>query len=135
MAEDAVAQLDRGASPSSLVQTTKVDMSTSLAPFTIVVDKNAAVLASGAILNGQTPLPPKGTFADALTQGELRFTWETEGGYRFATIVATASNGDVVISARSLKEVEKREDRLTYMAAATLVGLFVVTLLITIIVR
>lgn len=125
IAEDGVATLARGGTSTSLVPTAKIDVSASLAPFTIVVDKNMTILASSGELDGRTPLPPKGVFLDAASKGERRFTWQTEGGYRFATVVAPAPNGDFVISARSLREVEKREDALTYMAAATFVCLFI----------
>jgi hypothetical protein len=135
IAEDGATSLNHGASPVSLVATQKTDMAASVAPFVIVVDKNMNVLASGAQLNGQTVLPPSGVFSDAAAKGELRFTWQTEGGYRFATVVDPSSNGDFVVSARSLREVEAREDKLSYMAAATLVGLFIATLLITLVVR
>jgi hypothetical protein len=135
MAEDGAAALANGASPASLVTGQKVNMAASLAPFTIVVDKNLRVLASNGQLNGQTVLPPRDVFSNAKSNGELRFTWQTAGGYRFATVVDLSSSGDFVISARSLTEVEKQENALTFMAMATLIGLVVVILFIAFVVK
>lgn len=121
MAQDAASAWNNGASPSSLVLPKKVDMGSSLAPFTIIVDKNGHVLASDGQLNGMTPLPPLSVFSGVAENGERRFTWQTDGGLRFAAVVEPTPNG-AVLTARSLKEAESREQILTWMAGLTLLG-------------
>jgi len=112
MAEDAVAALQHGEVPTSVVGSSKVDVRNSLAPFEIIVDKQLHVLASTAEQPDPTQLlPPHGVFTDAAKKGELRFTWQTADGQRFATVVDPTPNG-FVVAARSLKEVEKRESNL-----------------------
>ena len=125
MAEDTAAAWNQGQSPQSLVPKTQVDAVKSLAPFVILVDKNDQIIGSNMNFNGSPSLPPKGVFGDASRKGELRFTWQTEGGNRYATIVEPVNNGYVVV-ARSLHEVENREQQLTAMAALTLFGVFIV---------
>jgi two-component system sensor histidine kinase BaeS len=134
MAEDTARAWDNHASPTNLISSTKIDMAKSLAPFTIIIDTNDQVVASDGQLDGVVPLPPLGVFSDAHKSGELRFTWQTEGGQRFAAVVNPAING-YVLTARSLREIEQREQYLTIMAALTLLGIIIVLILAYAVVR
>jgi hypothetical protein len=118
-AEDTAHALNRGVSATSLVSGPSIDLSTSLAPFLIITNTNYRVIASTGKLNGQTVLPPPTALAAARdnrgnaggqTQ-ENRLTWQPADGVREAAVI-TAYRGGYVISARSLREVEIRENAL-----------------------
>jgi hypothetical protein len=134
MAEDTAAALNHGDRPASLVPTPKLDREHSLAPFIIIVDKQQHILATNADAGSDSALPPSGVFSNANTQGQQRFTWQTEQGVRYATVVTSTSNG-YVVAARSLREVEVREDNLSATAGIALLGLLVVTVVATILAR
>lgn len=124
LAEDTAQQLSSGHYSPSVLAAITVDPSQSLAPFMIVYDQAGHVVASGAKLNGQTPMPPAGVFSFAKAHGEDRFTWQTASGLRLATVVKSYSAGDqtgYVLAARSLREVEQREDNI--LMAVVLGGL------------
>jgi hypothetical protein len=135
MAEDAAVQLQEGAQPQSVVGTSKIEMSRSLAPFMIVYDASGQVTASSAQLFGSTPDLPPGVFDSVRTGGEDRLTWQPQEGVRVAAAVTQfgGTSPGFVLAGRSLREVESREDRLTLMVGlawlATLVGTFAAWLL------
>jgi hypothetical protein len=112
MAEDAAAQLAAGASPSSVVPATRVDLGKSLAPFLIVFDGGGNPVASSAILQGQTPQLPSGVLDYVRGNGEDRITWQPAPGIRMASVVVRfqGAKSGFVLAARSLREVERRED-------------------------
>jgi len=113
LTEDGTTQLNQGQQPKTVIDSHDVDIASSLAPFTIIIDKQLNIIATNANYNGATPpLPPHGVFPDADIKGELRFTWQTESGLRFATVVHPTKAG-YIVAARSLREVEKRESLLT----------------------
>ena len=118
LAEDAARALAGGADPRAIVGGTPVDLARSLAVWTTVFDAANRVLASNAVLDGATPAPPAGVLDAARAQGENRLTWQPRPGVRSAT-VSVAVPGEarrVVTVGRSLREVERREDRLARMA-------------------
>jgi len=116
MAEDAARVLSRGESPASLPFGAPVDIASSPAPFMIVFDDAGRPLASSALLHGAVPSLPPGVLAFAKAYGEDRVTWQPEPDVRQAMVVAPytsiASSG-FVAAGRSLREVERRERRLT----------------------
>jgi hypothetical protein len=130
MAEDAATQLSAGASPQDVIRDgPSVDMSASLAPYTIVFDSGGKPLASSAALDGSTPAPPIGVLETATTHGRNLITWQPRDGVRSAIAVipwSSAGQSGTVVVGRSLREVERREDRLFLMVGvgwiATLVG-------------
>ena len=87
LAEDAVARLTAGDSPTAVVGTGRVDIASSLDPFVIVYDPTGAVLASGGRLGGVAPVPPAGVLATAIQAGSDRVTWQPRSGVRIATVV------------------------------------------------
>lgn len=95
----------------------KIDVSKSLAPFTIIYNKQGKVVTSNAVLNGNIPIIPSGvltgTKKDTMTTnqpGENRITWQPQEGVRLATVIVSYNNGYVVVG-RNLREIEIREDQ------------------------
>jgi hypothetical protein len=129
MAEDAAAQLSRGAAPENVAPGSPVDIARSLAPFTIVFDGDGTVRASTAELDSHTPVPPQGVLDTATANGIDTITWQPREGVR-AAIVVVPYEGDgasgTVLVGRSLRAVEQREDRTLLIAGlawlAALVG-------------
>lgn len=134
MAEDTAAALNQGTNPSSLVLPQKLDREHSLAPFVIIVNKQLQIVASDAAASTDSALPPAGVFSNASAHGEQHITWQTAQGVRYAAVVTPTSTG-YVVAARSLKQVELREDILRDMTAVAMLGLLLVTLLATALVR
>jgi hypothetical protein len=121
IAEDTAVKVQQGAAPTSVVtpsSTTsaavRVDATASLAPFSIIYDNKATILASGLTVNGSTPQVPSGVFNYVNTHGQDRFTWQPAAGVRIAAVVEkVADGGGYVLAGRSLTEVENRETQLT----------------------
>lgn len=114
LSEDSATSLNNGANPQSLVPTTKVDMAKSLSPYLIIFDDTGKVVASSVQLDNSTPQPPSGVFDNARQYNQNRLTWEPKDGVRSAIVVTKYNNG-FVLSGRSLREVEVREDKLWLM--------------------
>ncbi len=142
MAEDTATALDHGQLVASLVPAQKVSLRTSLAPFLIVLDDSLNVVASSGELDGQTVVPPKGAFEaarnnvgkDTAQRQENRITWQPSDQVRMAAVIVH-HNGGYVVAARSLREVENREDQLTQMISAAFVGLLLAGLVLLLIIK
>jgi hypothetical protein len=88
----------------------QVDLKHSLAPFTNVYDKNGQPLSGTGYLNGSFAKPPLGIMTAAKGQEYNAVTWQPEKGVRLATVAVDAGHGEYfVVSGRSLREVERRE--------------------------
>jgi hypothetical protein len=113
MAEDAAAALAAGGVPESVLPVSKVEISTSLAPFMVVYSNAGKPLDSSGILHGDTPLLPPGIFDYTRQNGEDRVSWQPEPGVRIAAVVVPYSGTQpgFVLVGRSLREVEKRESQ------------------------
>ena len=114
--------LNQGMPPDAILggaETT--DMATSSAVFVIIYDKDHKVAGSSAQLDGQTPVPPDGSFqaASESSTGEYSFTWEPKEGVRIAAVLKKADDNFYVLAGRSLAETEKRIQTLAY---CTLIG-------------
>jgi hypothetical protein len=117
LAEDAALRLESGKQVE--LESTIVSRK-SLAPFIILVDQNHKLVKSSATDISTLPLPPIGSFDLAKARGEIFFTWEPEQGLRFATVIRylkVADKETYIIAARSLREVEIRENRVFVMVA------------------
>jgi hypothetical protein len=129
IAGDLAAQLAGGAAPGPLLGSAKVDLTTSLAPYAIVFDQSGTVLASTAVLDGATPVPPAGVLRAARNRRN-DLTWQPKDGVRSAIVVqpwqSATGNGTVLVG-RSLTEVEKRESTLLWLTAAGAAGGLAVT--------
>jgi hypothetical protein len=129
MAEDAVSALDAGTSVDSIVPGSKVELSTSLAPFIIVFDDSGNVVGSSATLHGVTPNYPTGVLDYTRKNGEDRVTWQPENGIRMATVVARYNHG-FVMAGRSLREVEIRISNLEKICGLTMLLIWAATLFV-----
>lgn len=113
----------------------KVDLSQSLAPFVIVLDDKLKVVASNAVLDGKTPIPPKGVFEYAKNNPDDRITYQPKPGVRSALVVKyfdgrqkglPAGRQGYIAVGRSLTEVEKRSEdllRLTGFGLVSAIGI------------
>lgn len=128
LAEDAATRLIQGASPQDVVPSQPVDVSNSLAPGLMVLDENNRQLAGSVhlasdtpqVADGLAPQLPSGVLAYVRGHGEDRFTWQPAGGVRLAAVVTSTGGAHplYVVAARSLREVERREDHTRDVAAA-----------------
>jgi hypothetical protein len=109
MAEDAAAALNNGAQPMTLVGS-KVNINTSLAPFTIIYDKSGHIVAGSGFLNSSVPTIAFGVLSAANGHTYNRVTWQPQNGVRIAS-VSVAAKHYYVLSGRSLAEVEKNETK------------------------
>ncbi len=115
MAEDAAHALAQGVPPSSVIPKETIDIAQSIAPFIEAFDEAGNPLVSSGLLRGVVSHLPAGVFAYTKQFGEDRITWQPEPGVRIAAVVVRfdgIQNG-FVVAGRSLREVEKREDKLT----------------------
>jgi hypothetical protein len=117
IAEDAARALDGGAQPGALIGSSKVDVAASLAPFVVIFDGSGTVLATDGQLDGRDPVPPLGVLDAARRDPPNRVTWEPRTGLKVAT-VTVPWHGGTVMSGRSLREVERQEDNVLFLAAA-----------------
>lgn len=128
MAQDSAARLSEGGGPSKIVPVETVEISKSLAPFIAVFDDSGKIIKSNAKLDGKDISIPLGVFEYTKKNTEDRITWQPRVGVRSAIVVTrfqTAKNSGFVVSGRSLKEIEVREnDLLTRILLGWLVTLF-----------
>ncbi len=111
IAEDVATTLSSGQTPESFSTQNKVDMATSLAPYIIIFDETGKPVTATVELNGKTPEPPAGVLDYARDHGQDRFSWEPASGVRSAAVVSKYHKG-FVLAGRSMREIEKREERL-----------------------
>lgn len=124
IAEDMAARLDiDGQLPETA--DSKLDVTKSLAPFYGVYDRTGELLASNATLKSIPPIP-FGVLQHSAGRDYNYVTWQPTGDLRFAAVTVKSKNY-YVLSARSLREVEKRENRTMLLASlgwlTSLVGL------------
>lgn len=134
IAQDAANQLSTGdKTPQSIIPTTSVDESRSLAPFVTIVDKNGSVLASSGKIGEVVPLPPLSAFSDAQKRTSTWFTWQHNNNTLRDAAVIVPFNGKTsgyVLVARSMSQTEELISRITVFAAWTLLGILLVPALI-----
>lgn len=134
LAEDTAYKLSHGSSPASVVPSTTIDESRSLAPFVTIVDRNNNVLASSGTIGSTVPLPPASSFPDSQKRGSNWFTWQHDDNrLRDATVIVPYSSGTTsgyVLAARSMKQVENTIRHIEVLAGLTLLGVFVAPILI-----
>lgn len=99
-----------------LSQVPKVDPSNSLTPFVIIYDDHGKITDSNVELNGKTPQLPDGVLDNVRRVGQERLTWQPAQGVRLAAVIShhSGKSPGFVLAARNLKEVEQREDMLTF---------------------
>jgi len=110
-AQVAKQELQNGSSAKDVVPTLKTDLRSDTSVFMIITDNTKHVIASSAVLDGRTPLPPEGTFEFTANHGSDRFTWQPTDNVRLATRMTkygkTPSDG-FIITGQSLKPFEDR---------------------------
>jgi hypothetical protein len=115
MARDAAARLATGhASPASVVPPGRVDYSTSLVPFLMVVSNDGVVLASSGTLRAETRTVPSGALDHVRSAGESRLTWQPEPGVRLATVIERYDGAPpgFVVAGRSLSDTQEQIGRI-----------------------
>jgi hypothetical protein len=125
--------LEAGASPADVVSNLKINLADNNNVFVIIADDSRHVLASSAQLNGQTPLPPQGTFDYTQKHGSDHFTWEPANSVRLATEIlhyGQNPNSGYIITGQSLKPYEDRIDTYTELALAAWLAVLAWTFLI-----
>jgi hypothetical protein len=126
LAEDAVAALDSGADPTTVVTASPVAIDTSLAPFVVVYGPDGGVLATDGTLDGRPPALPSGVLRSAKDTGRDTVTWQPRAGVRVAT-VAIPWAGGTVVAGRSLRAIESRIESIQLLALlGWLAGLVVI---------
>ncbi|MBX4197328.1 hypothetical protein KW801_02090 [Candidatus Saccharibacteria bacterium] len=120
-AQVAKQELLGGSNATDVVPTLKTDLKSDTSVFMIVTDNSKHVIASSAMLNSQTPLPPNGVFEFTTQHGSDHFTWEPQDGVRVATRVITygkSPDDGFIITGQSLKPFEDRISTYTALALA-----------------
>ncbi len=134
MAEDAAIALASNQPVDALIPANapKVDMAKSLAPFLIIYNSNGSPVASGAVLNGQAPIPPAGVFDYTRQNNEDRVSWQPAPDVRSAAVIVAVNGGQAgfVLAGRSMREVEIRESNLTNLVTLGWIACLAVTLVI-----
>lgn len=138
MAEDIGNASSTFVSAASSTQTqTKINISQSLATFTMVFDDTGKLVSSTGILDDQQTMPtvPSGVFDYTRAHGEDRLSWEPKPGVRIATVVhrLKASDSGFVLVGRNMREVEMRELRLLIEVAIAGAAILIASLFATII--
>lgn len=124
MSEDTAAQIRGGKDPHLSSLLAPVDMSESLAPFTIVYNSRGNVISGSGYLGKSVPRAPLSMLEDSKGKDYNAVTWQPRSGVRIATVTVAAQARDkkntvqyYVMSGRSLEEVEKNENRTLLVAA------------------
>lgn len=128
MADDLAAKLEAGATAAA-IPTGSVDMARSLAPFVIAYDAAGHPVASQAVLDGVTPVPPAGVFSYLQNHGIDKITWQPRHGLRIAAVVQRINGrqGGFVLAGRSMREVQAQIDHVQNLAGlAWLAMLFLI---------
>lgn len=127
-AENVVSQLNEGAKlPSPPLGT--IDLATSLQTVTTIYNRAGQPLYSSGQLNHKLPTIPKGVLTAANNKDYNAVTWQPQKGVRLAA-VAVSANNYYVVSARSLRDVEKRESNAFHLAGYGWTASMVVLILI-----
>jgi hypothetical protein len=124
MSEDLSRKLENGEQDVVLVSKNYVDIASSLSTFIIVYDEFGRVSNSNARLDGKVPEVPKGVLNYVKVYGQRKVTWSPAPGVRIAAVINkfNGTKSGYVLVGRSLREVEKRIDLLTFQVG---VGYFV----------
>lgn len=91
-----------------------IDIGKSLSTFVMIFDNQGKTIYSNARLDGKTPVVPQGVFDYTRKHTQSRITWQPRTGIRNAIIVTKfdGKSKGFVLSGRSLRETEIREDNL-----------------------
>lgn len=136
LAQDVSNFLKNGNSMQTIMQSTPaIELSKSLAPFLVIYDTQKLIAFSSVTINGKQPNIPAGVLDNARNKEYNAVTWQANTGDRSA-IIATYYSGKAsgyVVVGRSIKEVEKREDRLLLIAGLALLSSYIITFFMVVI--
>jgi len=125
-AQVAKQELQSGSNARDVVPTLKTDLRTDDSVFMIITDGSQHVVASSAVLDGLTPLPPRGVFSYTDVHGSDHFTWEPAPGIRAAARVTkyglNQSDG-YIITGQSLRPYEDKIATYSWIALAAWIAL------------
>lgn len=109
--EEIANAMEQGLGADSIINPdNSIDISKSLSMFLIIFDKDGKMLAGSGKLGDNVPIPPQGVIDYTKANGGDRFTWEPQKGTRVAAIIKKVGDDKgFVLAAKSLREVEKRE--------------------------
>lgn len=133
LARDAAADLILGEEPALVVTGVPVDITQSLAPFTVIYDTEGDVLATNATgVEEDFLTPPLEMLNEARSDGINEVTWQPRKDLRYASVIqhwrGELGEGTVLV-ARSLELVEKRATQTLSLAfVALVIGLIIAAL-------
>ena len=139
MADDAVAQIENGATATQAATGVPVALESGSGPYVIIFNANGTPVAGTGYLGGVVPTIPHGVFAAALAGDASHFvTWQPEAGVREAIVVepiqATSKSSftGFAVAGRSLAYTEYQENLLTERTLLGWIGVMFGTFVITI---
>lgn len=117
IARDAAVKLRQGKPINQILQPDTVDMEQSLSSCIQLYSPAAKLVASTGFIGTVPPAAPAGVFEKARQDGEYMVTWQPTAMARMAAVVLYTGgvNGNYILVARQLEEVEKREAALVKM--------------------
>lgn len=117
IARDAAAKLRQGKPIAQVMQPDTVDMEQSLSSSIQLYSPANKLIASTGYIGTMPPVAPEGVFEKARQDGEYMVTWQPTAMARMAAVVVYTGgrNGNYILVARQLAEVEKREAALVKM--------------------
>jgi hypothetical protein len=132
--QDMAARIASGASATSTVSKSSVDIAASLSTFVVVYDGSGKPIVSSGLLDGKIPVPPPGVFAYASSNTDDRLTLEPEPGVRIAAVVKAIPQGKgFVLAGRNMRVVETRISDLGNMLLLGWIVLMIATFATTVI--
>jgi hypothetical protein len=124
IAQDTAASIAKGSEPWTVTGREDVEISTSLAAWSLVFDDTGKVVAGTPVLDGKQAVPPAGVFSVTKASGQDRVTWQPRAGVRQAVVAVRVAGGKgVVMAGHSLTETEAHVDHLTQIAGAAWVAI------------
>ncbi len=129
IAEDIARALEKGAPIQSFFPPGVTEISESLAPFLLVYSEEGNALAFSAVLDKNPPTFPKGVFQYVKQHGEDRVTWQPRQDVRIAAVVThfVGVPSGFVVAGRSLREAERRVERLGAMSFMAWIALLIIS--------
>lgn len=111
LAQQTKSDLENGSIPQDVVSARKISIDSNNNSFVIITDSSRHVLASSAVLDGKTPLPPEGVFEYTSEHQTDKVTWQPKAAVRsaiYATTYGKSPDNGFVIAGQSLKPYEDR---------------------------
>jgi sensor histidine kinase regulating citrate/malate metabolism len=111
--------IKQGAPADAIIdQEQAMDITNSLSAFAIVYDKDGKLVVSSGKIGEEIPTPPSSVFDSAKATGQNRFTWEPKKGTRIAAVLRKVDDEKgFILVGRNLREIENREQALTFVIA------------------